>query len=115
MTSPSPSPNTYSYSAEDLKIFEDYRNLYDWQKTLYEKIMAKIMAPDGEFNTADSSKIISVIDKEGKKGKNSFVKWLCYNHPLDIARLSSGTASQLRSAVFNMGRRKCYIIDLRFT
>ena len=112
MTSPSPSPNTYSYSAEDLKIFEDYRNLYDWQKTLYEKIMAKIMAPDGEFNTADSSKIISVIDKEGKKGKNSFVKWLCYNHPLDIARLSSGTASQLRSAVFNMGRRKCYIIDL---
>ena len=63
MTSPSPSPNTYSYSAEDLKIFEDYRNLYDWQKTLYEKIMAKIMAPDGEFNTADSSKIISVIDK----------------------------------------------------
>ena len=51
--------NSNSYSAEDLKVFEEYRNLYDWQKTLYEKIIA----PDGEFNTADSSKIISVIDK----------------------------------------------------
>ena len=100
--------NSNSYSAEDLKVFEEYRNLYDWQKTLYEKIIA----PDGEFNAADSSKIISVIDKEGKKGKSSFVKWLCYNYPLDIARISYGTASQLRSAVFNMGRRKCYIIDL---
>ena len=100
--------NSYSYSAEDLKVFEDYRNLYDWQKTLYEKIIA----PDGEFNTADARKIISVIDKEGKKGKSSFVKWLCYNHPLDIARLSSGTASQLRSDVLNKGIKKCYIIDL---
>ena len=75
-----------SDSAEDLKIFEDFWNLPSM-----------------------------IRDKDGKKGKSSFVKWLYYNHPLDIARLSFGTASQLRSAVFNMGRRKCYIIDLRFT
>ena len=100
--------NTNKYTAEDLKVFEDYRNLYDWQKTLYEKIIT----PDGEFNTADARKIISVIDKEGKKGKSSFVKWLCYNHPLDIAKLSSGTASQLRSDVLNKGIKKCYFIDL---
>ena len=56
-----------------------------------------------------------IRDKDGKKGKSSFVKWLYYNHPLDIARLSSGTASQLRSDVLNKGIKKCYIIDLRFT
>ena len=100
-------PMIDSYSAEDLKVFEDYNNFHHWQKTLYEKIIA----PDGEFNAADARKIMSIVDKEGKKGKSSFVKWLCYNYPLDIARISYGTASQLRSAVFNMGRRKCYIID----
>ena len=52
---------------------------------------------------------MSIVDI---KGKSSFVKWLRYNYPLDIARMSFGRLSQLRSGVFNMGKRKCYIINL---
>ena len=102
-------PMMESYSAKDLEMFEDFNNLYDWQKELYNKILH---VNTGEFKIPDSREIMSIVDKEGKKGKSSFVKWLCYNYPMDIARLSFGTASQLRSAVFNMGKRKCYIIDL---
>ena len=103
-------PMIESYSAKDLEMFEDFENLYPWQQKLYNKIIDK--EAESDFKIPDKREIMSIVDKKGKKGKSSFVKWLCYNYPMDIARLSFGTASQLRSAVFNMGKRKCYIIDL---
>ena len=59
------------YSAKDLNRFDDMNNLYPWQK----KLLDIIKNPKSDnFNEPDGKTIISIVDKQGKKGKSSFVK-----------------------------------------
>lgn len=97
-----------SYIGDDLNHFNDLNNFFPWQKKIY----SMILDSEGNVKAADDRKIISIIDTEGKKGKSSFIKFLCFKNPIEIYKLSYGLSSQLRSAVINGGGRKCYIIDL---
>lgn len=98
----------HSYDANDLIIFDDYKNLYPWQKQVYNIIFNE----NKEFNVPHNRKIISIVDSVGNTGKSNFIKWLCYNNADQFIKLSYGTASQLRSAIVSAGPRIGYIIDL---
>ena len=96
------------YRGLDIKLFNDRKNWYEWQSTLYDKLFLK----GGTFKVPDPRKIIFILDQEGNCGKSSFFKWLYFNHPQDIGRITYGTSSQLRSSVLNIGPKKLYIVDL---
>lgn len=99
------------YNADDIKIFDDLTCWYPWQTKVYDMIFDSI----NRIKPADPRHIISIVDETGNSGKSSFFKWIFYHHNKDVARLEYGTASQLRSAVVNLGKRKLYIIDLART
>jgi hypothetical protein len=102
-------PSQFSeYDGEDLDLFEDLINLFPWQKKVYEMLFEK----DGQLKKPDRRKIISIVDFEGKKGKSSFLKYLCYLKPSSFAKLGYGSSSQLRSATVNGGGKEVYLIDL---
>lgn len=102
-------PNIFeNYSGRDIAIFNNRKNWYKWQKEFYDMVFDE----NGNFKQADERKIIHLYCKTGNSGKSSFFKWLFYNHPDEIGRLGYGTAAQLRSAATNLGKKKCYIIDL---
>jgi len=97
------------YMAEDLKVFENGKDSFlHWQRDIYELLFDE----DENIRKADHRKIIHVLDGKGQKGKSSFIKYLCYKQPNEIAKFGYGTAGQLRSAVVKSGRREAYIIDL---
>jgi len=95
------------YTGEDISIFRDKENYYPWQKDLYNKIFQE----DDSLKPIEYRKIISIVDPKGKCGKSTFVKYLCYKRE-DFVKLSYGTSMQLRSAILNIGPKKCYLIDL---
>lgn len=96
------------YNGEDVKFFNDRRGWRKWQENIYNELFTEM----DQIQQADPRKIISIIDKVGNTGKSSFFKYLYFNHPEDIGRISYGTASQLRSSLINIGPKKIYIIDL---
>lgn len=96
------------YNGNDLIHFNDFDNFFPWQQKIY----SRILSSDGNIRIADNRKIISIIDIEGKKGKSSFIKFLCFKNPIEICKVSYGLSSQLRSAAIAAGSKKCYIIDL---
>lgn len=53
-----------------------------------------------------------IFDPTGCTGKSKFLKWVCVNRPEEVAKVTFGTASQLRSAIISAGSRKCYFLDL---
>lgn len=97
-----------NYVGNDIKIFDDKKNWYKWQKTLYEMLYEK----NGEIKRPDDRKIIHILDKEGNSGKSSFFKWLLFNDYTNIGRYTHAAAHQLRSSLINMGRKKIYLVDL---
>ncbi|MEY3223766.1 MAG: Bovine faeces associated smacovirus 5 [Cyanobacteriota bacterium] len=98
------------FSKDELKLekFENQEYWYAWQKDIYYKIFDE----NSNIIESDSRKIISIIDDEGKKGKSSFLKWICYSHPKECIKLGFGSSSQLRASVLNNGPKRCYFIDL---
>lgn len=96
------------YKGEDLKIFKDKNEWYEWQKELYDKIFFKT----GAIKEPHPREIITLYDEEGNSGKSSFFKYLFYKYSNDIGRVTYGTASQLRNSLTNIGVKKIYIIDL---
>jgi len=96
------------YSASDLTIFKDRKNWHPWQKEVY----SMLFNSDGTFKQPDGRYIYSFVDVNGNTGKSSFFKFLFYQHPTVIARLTYGSAAQLRSAAVNLGEKKLYIVDL---
>ena len=95
------------YTAKDIRLFENKSNYFPWQKDLYNKIFND----DDSLKPIEDRKIISIVDPIGKSGKSTFVKYLCYKRE-DFVKLSYGTSMQLRSAILNVGSKKCYLIDL---
>jgi hypothetical protein len=102
--------DSQEFTQEELKLthFDNRDNWFPWQRQLYDKLFDE----NDHIQEADDQKIISIIDGDGKKGKSSFLKWLCYSHPRQFLKLGYGTASQLRSGVMNNGPRRAYFIDL---
>jgi len=102
-------PDMNDYIARDLESFEDEKYLYPWQNSMMDILFE---TDKDTIKPGDSRTIYSIVDMQGCKGKSSFVKWLCYKHPLKLGRLSYGTAAQLRSSIINLGTRQAYIVDL---
>jgi len=96
------------YDGEDIRMFNDPKKWYPWQKEIYNKIWN----PDGTFKKPDPRHIISIVDIKGNSGKSSFFKWLFYHNRDTIGRIGYGSASQLRSCIINIGKKDLYIIDL---
>jgi hypothetical protein len=98
------------FSEAELKLtrFDTRENWFPWQAEIYNKIFDE----KKNIREADDRKIISIIDEEGKKGKSSFLKWICHSNPKDFIKLGHGSASQLRAAVLNNGPKRAYFIDL---
>jgi len=94
----------------DIKIFKNKANWHQWQKKVYEMIYNK-----KELRQPDHREIVSIIDFKGNSGKSSFFKFMYVNDRENIGRLSYGSASQLRSAAINIGKKRIYIIDLTRT
>lgn len=99
------------YDGRDIQIFKDSKNWYEWQTEIYNMIFDK----KGNIKEPDLRQITSIVDFEGNSGKTSYFKYLYILNKNDIGRLTYGTASQLRSAVVGLGKKKIYIIDLART
>jgi len=100
-----------AYDGPDTIIFKDRTNWYAWQSFVYDKLYDS----NGEINTPDNRKIVSIVNQTGNAGKSAFFKHLYCEDPLNVGRLVYGTAGQLRSAAINQGKKKIYIIDLSRT
>lgn len=95
----------------ELTTFEKSEQWFPWQKEMYNLIFDQ----DNTIKKADDRKIISIIDRDGKKGKSSFLKWICHSNSKDFLKLGYGSASQLRAVIINNGPKRCYFIDLART
>jgi len=100
--------NFDGYKGNDLKIFKNKENWFEWQKETYEMLFTKL----GTVKEPNSRKIISLYDPEGATGKSTFFKYLYFKHPDKIARISYATGQQLRSSLVNLSAYEIYIIDL---
>jgi len=98
------------FTEEELELtqFDNRDNWFPWQREVYDKLFDE----KNNIKQADDRKIVSIIYADGKKGKSSFLKWLCYWYPKQFIKLGYGSASQLRAAVLNNGPKRCYFIDL---
>lgn len=96
------------YDGKDIAVFNNKEKYYSWQKTLTNLIFEQ----HGGFKEAHDREIIFIEDKLGNSGKSSFFKYWYTKHGDDIGILSEATASQLRSNIIKLGKRRLYIIDL---
>jgi hypothetical protein len=103
--------HSYEFTKSELELekFDNEEYWFPWQKEIYSKIFDE----KGNIIRPDKRKIISIIDKEGKKGKSEFLKWICHNYPKECIKLSQASESQLRAAVIKCGPKRCYFFDLR--
>lgn len=85
-----------------------YKNWLKWQIQLNDILFPKT----GKIKEPDPRKIITIYDPKGNSGKSSFFKYLFFKYPEDIARISYGSAQQLRSSLVNISPHKIYIVDL---
>jgi hypothetical protein len=99
------------YDGSDIQVFYDSRNWHSWQRKIYDMIYEK----SGKLKKPDDRTIVVIVDFDGNSGKTSFFKYLYVNDPINIGRITYGTASQLRSAAINIGKKGLYIIDLART
>lgn len=99
-----------NYNGSDVQLFEDEKNWHEWQIELYGKFFYK----NGEMKKASPSdrKIYFLFDPKGCSGKSTFFKWLLWKNMDKIGYLTSGTASQLRSALSLTDYRDMYLCDL---
>ena len=103
--------NFEGYTGKDLTLFKDRKNWYKWQNEVYDMLFTR----EGGVKSPDTRSIISIYDEEGCTGKSTFFKYLYFKHPDKVARLSYGSAQQLRSSLINISSYEIYIIDLTRT
>ena len=99
------------YSGKDIKIFEDRKNWYDWQKSLYDMIYEKF----GLVKNTDDREVIFIEQSSGNTGKSKFIKYLYSVDPVNIGIIREGNSNQLNSAVYKMmsnNNKKIIFIDL---
>lgn len=96
------------YDQSDIEFLKDKDKRYPWQQEIIEKIIDE---DSNIIKHPNDRTIIWITDTEGCTGKSKLVKYLCTNYD-SIAKLSFGTANQLRSSVTQLGKRIVYIIDI---
>jgi len=101
--------NFPGYSRADIEMLDDEFNWRDWQRDLMKILF--IGGVTGVPKKPDPRAIIFIRDIEGNSGKSTFVKWLITKRD-DVAQLSFGTASQLRSYIIGGGAFPIFILDM---
>jgi hypothetical protein len=96
------------YNGEDIKIFNDRKTWYPWQKEIYEMFFNDM----NEIKKPHDREIHHVVCLSGNSGKSSFFKWVYFHNQEDIGRITYGSATQLRTSLINTGPKKLYIVDL---
>jgi len=96
------------YEGKDIELFNNKNNYHDWQLKLESLLFEK----DGEFTEANDREIIFILDEEGCSGKSTYWKYLLVKHNRELGLLSEANTSQIKAALYKMGRRKLYIVDL---
>lgn len=77
------------FTQEELELthFEDSENLFDWQKEIYTELFEIDPLTDKpRVKKANTRKILLIVDRDGKKGKSTFLKWLAVKHPDDCLK-----------------------------
>jgi hypothetical protein len=96
------------YSGEDIAILQDPDKRYPWQNFIFHEIFDQIPT---SLQAPDDRTIYWITDEEGCSGKSKFTKFCCVHNDA-IAKLSFGSAQQLRSAVISAGAKELYILDM---
>jgi len=96
------------YRGSDISILDDPKNWFEWQATLFEILFE---VPPNKLREPNGRDIIWITDEEGNTGKSKFVKYCCF-HNKTCAKISFGSAGQLRSAIISSGSKQCYFVDL---
>lgn len=96
------------YTGDDIAIFHDPNNWYDWQTDLYNRIFYQT----GEIRKADSRSIIFIYDPEGNNGKSTFYKYLSYKYMDSMSYMCLGSTTQLMAAAVNSSNSQIYLCDL---
>jgi len=96
------------YDHSDVKFLAEKVNRYPWQQKIFEILFTR---DESRITDPDDRSIIWITDFEGCTGKSKLVKYICTTYD-DVAKLSFGTANQLRSSVAQLGKRLIYIIDI---
>ena len=109
-----PNENFENYSGDDISVLDDQNNWFSWQKQIYSMLFYDngIMKKCNQSDTKMSRRIVFLYDETGCTGKSTFWKWLYYHNSENIANLTLGSASQLRSAMSKTPHKNLYICDL---
>lgn len=99
----------YEYKGKDVRMLDNEKNRYPWQKDLLKIIYNDVTE---EFFPGDDRSIYWIFDQNGCVGKSKFVKWLCINRPQEVAKIPFGSSTQLRSALISCRAKMCYFIDI---
>jgi hypothetical protein len=105
----SSSSEVLEYKGNEIRLLDLHNNRHPWQEELLKKFYNEAIE---EFVEPDHRRIIWIYDPVGCTGKSKFFKWICVNRPEEVAKLTFGTANQLRSSIISAGPRKCYFLDL---
>lgn len=96
------------YEGSDIEFLNNVEARYPWQITLFEILFETIPFTLRKPNDRD---IIWITDEQGNSGKSKFVKYCCYYNK-GCAKISFGSAGQLRSAIIHAGAKVCYFVDM---
>jgi len=102
------SADLQKYTGWDVRIFEDRKDWYLWQKQVHSLVFDLLT---NRIKDAHDREIIWITDLVGATGKSKFVKYLCHNNRGAI-KVPFGTASQIRSSVISAGPKRLYMIDI---
>lgn len=103
-----PFTNEIIYQGKDIDFLNDETKRYPWQQSIIDLLFDKTTS---SIKPADDRSIVWIEDPQGGNGKSKFVKWCCYNNT-NVAKISFGTSTQLRSAIISAGQQKVYFIDV---
>jgi len=96
------------YEGKDIELFENRNNYHPWQLKLENLLFEK----NGEFKEPNEREIIFILDEEGCSGKSTYWKYLLVTKNRELGLLSEANASQIKAALYKMGKRKLYVVDL---
>lgn len=96
------------YKGSDVQFMSERDRRYPWQNSILDILFKDIPL---YLQPSDGRTVIWITDEKGATGKSLLVKYICYNNK-DVAKISFGSAGQLRSAIIGAGPKKLYFIDI---
>lgn len=96
------------YSGNDINFLSERENRHSWQNFLFDEIFE---SDARSIKDPDDRTIYWITDNKGNSGKSKFVKYCCFTNN-SCAKVSFGSASQLRSGLISTGQKSIYFIDI---